>query len=49
MGRGARFFLVAGLMAWGGPRMEAVLRRYVDGLGWATVAVVVIGVLIYRA
>lgn len=49
IGRGARFFLVAGLMAWGGEKMEATLRRYVDGLGWATVAAVVIGVLIYRA
>ena len=48
IGRGGRFFLVAGLMAWGGPRMEAVLRKYVDRLGWATVAAVVIGVLIYR-
>lgn len=49
VGRGARFFLVAGLMAWGGARMEAVLRKYVDGLGWATVAAVVVGVLVYRA
>lgn len=49
IGRGARFFLVAGLMAWGGEKMEATLRRYVDGLGWATVAAVVVGVLIYRA
>ena len=49
IGRGGRFFLVAGLMAWGGPRMEAVLRKYVDRLGWATVAAVVVGVLIYRA
>lgn len=49
VGRGARFFLVAGLMAWGGARMEAVLQKYVDRLGWATVALVVAAVLIYRA
>jgi len=48
IGRGARFFLVAGLMKWGGARMEAALHRYVDRLGWATVALVVVGVLIYR-
>ena len=42
IGRGARFFLVAGLMAWGGARMEAVLQRYVDRLGWATVALVAV-------
>ncbi len=45
IGRGARFFLVAGLMAWGGARMEAALYRYVDWLGWATVAVIAIAVL----
>lgn len=49
VGRGARFFLVAALMAWGGARMEAVLHRYIDRLGWATVVAVVVGVLVYRA
>lgn len=42
VGRGLRFFLVAGLMAWGGARMEAALHRYVDRLGWAMVVLVVI-------
>ncbi len=37
VGRGARFFLVAALMAWGGPRMEQVLHRYIDRLGWIMV------------
>lgn len=46
IGRGLRFFLVAGLMALGGPRMEAVLRRYVDWLGWATVVLVAIAVVV---
>jgi membrane protein DedA with SNARE-associated domain len=45
VGRGARFYLVAGLMRLGGARMEAMLRRYVDGLGWATVVAVVLGVV----
>ena len=40
IGRGARFYLVAGLMRWGGGRMEAMLRRYVDLIGWAVVAIV---------
>lgn len=48
IGRGARFFLVAALMAWGGARMEAVLHKYIDRLGWATVALVAVGALIYR-
>jgi len=39
VGRGARFFLVAGLIAAGGPRVEAVLQRYVERIGWAVVVV----------
>jgi membrane protein DedA with SNARE-associated domain len=45
-GRGARFFLVAGLMALGGARMEAALHRYVDWLGWVTVVIAVVVVLV---
>jgi len=37
IGRGARFFLVAGLMSWGGERMEQALHRYVDRIGWVLV------------
>jgi membrane protein YqaA with SNARE-associated domain len=48
IGRGARFFLVAGLMAWGGERMEAALNRYMDRLGWATVALLALAFLVYR-
>jgi membrane protein YqaA with SNARE-associated domain len=48
VGRGARFYLVAGLMVWFGSRMEAVLHRYVDRLGWVAVALVVIGVGLYQ-
>jgi membrane protein YqaA with SNARE-associated domain len=48
IGRGARFFMVAGLMKWGGQRMESVLHKYVDRIGWATVVVVLIAVLVYH-
>jgi membrane protein YqaA with SNARE-associated domain len=48
IGRGARFFLVAGLMAWGGERMEQQLKHWVDWLGWLTVLAVVVGVVVYR-
>jgi membrane protein YqaA with SNARE-associated domain len=48
IGRGARFYMVAGLMKWGGQRMEAVLHKYVDRIGWATVALVVLAVLFFR-
>jgi membrane protein YqaA with SNARE-associated domain len=48
VGRGARFFLVAGLMRWGGAPMEAKLREYVEILGWAVVALAVIAYLMLR-
>lgn len=42
IGRGARFFLVAGLIVLGGERMERALREYVDFLGWALIIVLVL-------
>ncbi len=48
IGRGGRFFLVAMLMAWGGERMEKILHKYVDRLGWLIVALVIITILIVR-
>jgi len=47
IGRGARFFLVAALMAWGGERMEGLLRTYVDRIGWILVLLVVAVILFY--
>ena len=41
IGRGARFFLVAALLSWGGPRMEERLRDYMERLGWLMVALAV--------
>jgi len=48
IGRGARFFLVAGLMAWGGERMEGALHKYIDRIGWATVLAVVVIVAVIK-
>ena len=42
VGRGARFFLVAGLIVLGGERMEEMLPRYVERLGWAVVILAVV-------
>lgn len=47
LGRGARFFLVAGIIVIGGPRMEPLLRRYVDRIGWALVALILVGVVVW--
>jgi membrane protein YqaA with SNARE-associated domain len=48
LGRASRFFLVAGLLRWGGERLEAMLQRYVELLGWAFVAVLVVAYLLLR-
>ncbi|NNC99121.1 MAG: DedA family protein, partial [Gammaproteobacteria bacterium] len=46
--RGARFFLVAGLVKLGGDRLESTILKKVEWLGWGTLAVVVIGFAAYK-
>jgi membrane protein DedA with SNARE-associated domain len=48
VGRGARFFLVAGLLSWGGPAMEDRLRLYVERIGWGLVALGAVAYLVLR-
>jgi len=48
VGRGARFFLVAALIFWGGEPFERNLRRYVDLLGWSLVALGLVVFLVLR-
>ena len=50
VGRGARFFLVSGLVVLGGEKLDTTLRKYVEGLGWAVVvlAVAIIGWFMVR-
>ena len=42
LGRGARFYLVAGLIVAGGERMAAVLPKYIERIGWSVVAIAVL-------
>lgn len=42
IGRGMRFFIVAGLIYWGGKTMEKKLRQWVDVIGWGLVALIII-------
>ena len=42
VGRGARFFLVAGLIYWGGASLESFIRRYADRIGWGMVVLLVV-------
>ena len=41
IGRGMRFFLVAGILYFGGEKMEHKIRQYVDVLGWLVVGLIV--------
>jgi membrane protein YqaA with SNARE-associated domain len=46
--RGARFFLVAGLVYAGGDKIDAVLEKRVEQIGWASVIIIVLAILIYK-
>jgi len=46
--RGARFFLVAGLVYAGGDKIEAVLETRVEQIGWASVVIIVLAIIIYQ-
>ncbi len=48
LGRGARFFLVAGLISWGGERLDDLIRRYMNTLGLILVFLVFIGLWGYQ-
>ncbi len=48
IGRGMRFFLVAGVIRWGGAPMEKKIRQWVDVLGWLVVAAIVVAYIATR-
>ncbi|VAW81179.1 FIG139438: lipoprotein B [hydrothermal vent metagenome] len=48
IGRGGRFFLVAGAMKYGGKRMENLIRRYINILSLLLVAALVAVYFIYK-
>lgn len=47
IGRGARFFLVAGLVWAGGARMADRLRNWADAIGWAVIGLIVLAGVLY--
>ncbi|MBX2847179.1 MAG: DedA family protein [Acidiferrobacterales bacterium] len=48
IGRGARFFLVAGLVRFGGEKLETTIHKQVEWLGWITIALVAVGLAVYK-
>ena len=48
LGRGARFFLVAGLIRLGGDRLESTIHKQVEWLGWGSLILVTIGIVVYK-
>jgi len=48
IGRGMRFFLVAGIIHFGGEKMEQKLRQWVDTIGWLVVALIIVAYFIFR-
>lgn len=47
IGRGARFYLVAGILYIGGEKMEKTIRRYVDFCGWSVI-IAIAALIIYK-
>lgn len=48
IGRGARFFLVSGLIIWGGKRMETLIRLYIDKIMYLALLLLLIIYFIFR-
>ena len=46
IGRASQFFLVSLSMAWAGPKFEPMVLKYIEWLGWGSVALLVIAYLL---
>ncbi|MEJ2128040.1 MAG: DedA family protein [Woeseiaceae bacterium] len=47
IGRGARFFLVAGLVVLGGDKLETTLRKHVERIGWIVSVIIVVAIAVW--
>ena len=47
VGRGARFFLVAAVIFWGGESLERLIRKYIDLIGWVVFILLVFSYVFY--
>jgi len=48
VGRASQFFLVAGLLWWGGEKIEPVLKKWMELIGWGLISLAVIGYFLLR-
>lgn len=48
VGRAAHFYMIALLMAWAGPKMEPVVRKYIEWLGWTIILLAIAAVLVHK-
>lgn len=48
IGRGARFYLVAALVYFGGDKIEETLQKRVEMIGWITLILVVVALVVYK-
>jgi membrane protein YqaA with SNARE-associated domain len=48
LGRATQFFLVAGILYWGGAKMEPLIRKYVEYLGWIAIILAIVAYLALR-
>ncbi|HHQ69142.1 MAG TPA: DedA family protein [Halothiobacillaceae bacterium] len=48
LGRGGRFFLLAGLIAWAGPRIAPWVRQFIEWIGWTVIALLALVLIIWQ-
>ena len=48
VGRGARFFLVAALVRFGGAPIERQIRRYIDAIGWTVLVLLALLLILWQ-
>ncbi len=48
VGRASQFFLVAGLLWWGGEKLERALKKWMEPAGWGLIAIGVAGYWLLR-
>ena len=48
VGRGIRFFMVAGLVKLGGDKLESTIHKKVEWFGWGSLVIIIVAFTIYK-